>query len=150
MSKENICTLRGKVSLLFFLTLCTAFLSTAFATSGIEQPSLFEEEPLIDSDGDFLPDDLEIQIGTNPFNPDTDGDGLSDLVEVFWGLDPLNPPFIPEQPDEVEDAEVEVIEWEAVEEEEVEEESVEELPQLPLIEDYNNTQPQSSPYPRPT
>ena len=46
----------------------------------------------IDSDGDGLTDDYELQIGTDPFNPDTDGDGLSDGEEVLrYKTDPLNP-----------------------------------------------------------
>ncbi|HEY3354667.1 MAG TPA: hypothetical protein VGQ83_15550 [Polyangia bacterium] len=56
---------------------------------------------VVDSDGDGLPDDLEIQIGTDPLNPDTDGDHLSDLTEYLMrsvGLDPLRtnlPPCTP-------------------------------------------------------
>ncbi len=46
----------------------------------------------LDSDGDGLPDWLELQIGTDPFNPDTDGDGLSDGEEhLVYFTDPLNP-----------------------------------------------------------
>lgn len=45
----------------------------------------------IDSDGDGIPDDREIELGTDPFNPDTDGDGLSDGDELMYGTDPLNP-----------------------------------------------------------
>lgn len=47
----------------------------------------------LDSDGDGLSDDDEINIyGTDPFNPDTDGDGLTDGQEVLiHGTDPLNP-----------------------------------------------------------
>jgi hypothetical protein len=37
----------------------------------------------LDSDGDGLPDWMELLLGTDPFNPDTDGDGLSDGDEVF-------------------------------------------------------------------
>ena len=46
----------------------------------------------LDSDGDGLPDWLELIIGTDPYNPDTDGDGLSD-GEEFWIFftDPFNP-----------------------------------------------------------
>lgn len=36
-----------------------------------------------DSDSDGLSDLDEINIGTDPFNPDTDGDGLSDGLEVL-------------------------------------------------------------------
>lgn len=36
----------------------------------------------LDSDGDGLPDDVEISFGTDPFNEDSDGDGLSDYEEI--------------------------------------------------------------------
>ena len=46
----------------------------------------------IDSDGDGLIDSLEVQIGTDPYDPDTDKDGLSDGEEVnTQKTDPLNP-----------------------------------------------------------
>ncbi len=45
-----------------------------------------------DSDGDGLTDEEEVQIGTDPNNPDTDGDGLTDGTEVnVEGTDPTNP-----------------------------------------------------------
>ena len=45
-----------------------------------------------DSDADGLPDDEELRIGTNPYDPDTDKDGLSDFDEVrVYHTDPLNP-----------------------------------------------------------
>ncbi|MBI5480582.1 MAG: hypothetical protein HY906_17120 [Deltaproteobacteria bacterium] len=46
----------------------------------------------VDSDGDGLPDELELEIGTDPQNADTDGDMLSDRLEYLMrsvGLDPL-------------------------------------------------------------
>jgi hypothetical protein len=43
-----------------------------------------------DTDGDLLPDVIEIGLGTNPNNPDTDGDGIPDGVEVRQGTDPLD------------------------------------------------------------
>lgn len=42
-----------------------------------------------DTDGDFLPDDREIKLGTNPSNKDSDGDGYVDGTEVDNGYNPL-------------------------------------------------------------
>lgn len=48
--------------------------------------------PAIDSDGDGLTDQQEIQYGTDPQKADTDGDGLTDYEEIFiWHTNPLNP-----------------------------------------------------------
>ncbi len=44
----------------------------------------------IDSDGDFLIDSREIELGTDPHKRDTDGDGYLDGVEVANGFDPLS------------------------------------------------------------
>lgn len=45
----------------------------------------------VDSDGDGIPDDVELLIGTDPADPDTDGDGLDDGTEYHTvGSDPLN------------------------------------------------------------
>lgn len=49
------------------------------------------DEILPDSDGDGLDDDLELDIGSNPFMPDSDGDGCRDSLEHRFtssGLDP--------------------------------------------------------------
>ncbi len=47
---------------------------------------------LVDSDGDGLSDDDEVNIyGTNPLAYDTDNDGIGDGVEVRMGTDPLTP-----------------------------------------------------------
>ncbi len=44
-----------------------------------------------DSDDDGLSNRAELDLGTNPLNPDTAGDGLSDGEELEIGTDPLNP-----------------------------------------------------------
>ncbi|GAB4281467.1 MAG: hypothetical protein Kow0092_36770 [Deferrisomatales bacterium] len=36
------------------------------------------EDPVVDRDGDGLPDELELATGTDPFDADTDDDGLAD------------------------------------------------------------------------
>ncbi|ELZ27729.1 hypothetical protein C475_07405 [Halosimplex carlsbadense 2-9-1] len=45
----------------------------------------------LDSDGDGLADERELELGTDPFDPDTDADGLADGREIDLGTDPLNP-----------------------------------------------------------
>ncbi len=42
-----------------------------------------------DADLDGIPDIIEVELGTDPANPDTDGDGLLDGFEVDYGFDPL-------------------------------------------------------------
>ncbi len=46
------------------------------------------QQLLVDSDGDSLPDEQETAIGTDPTLTDSDGDGLSDGVEWKMGLKP--------------------------------------------------------------
>jgi len=44
-----------------------------------------------DTDGDGLPDDVEVDAGTDPLVQDTDADGLTDFYEInVHGTDPLN------------------------------------------------------------
>ncbi len=48
-----------------------------------------------DSDGDGVPDDVEVREGTDPNNPssvkDSDGDGVPDFVEIGNGTNPNSP-----------------------------------------------------------
>jgi hypothetical protein len=44
-----------------------------------------------DADGDYLPDDEEVELGTDPHDPDTDGDTYLDGDEVLEQTDPLDP-----------------------------------------------------------
>jgi hypothetical protein len=43
----------------------------------------------VDTDGDFLTDEREEELGTDVNNPDTDGDGYNDGAEVANGYNPL-------------------------------------------------------------
>ncbi|NJE75894.1 calcium-binding protein [Thermococcus sp. ES12] len=55
-----------------------------------------------DTDGDGLKDFDEVSIWTDPLNPDTDGDGFTDFEEVKAGTDPTDEISHPEAPPAVE------------------------------------------------
>ncbi len=59
-------------------------------SQSFEAPRLVDDDEF-DSDGDGIPDSLEVLIfGTDPLNADTDGDGASDFDEIFLAItDPL-------------------------------------------------------------
>lgn len=75
-----------------------------------KQAQARKEELERDTDGDGVPDEVEKNQGTSPFNSDTDGDGKSDNEEVSFGSNPIdsnhpinqNQPF-PEPPKNVEE-----------------------------------------------
>jgi cysteine-rich repeat protein len=69
-----------------------------------EDPS--DDLECVDTDGDGLADQLEIDVGLNPFNPDSDNDGLPDGLEYAGSpTDPLDPDTDSDGlPDGVEDA----------------------------------------------
>ena len=56
-----------------------------FKTSGC-----FQDDILLDSDGDFLDNLREMIEGTDPYIADSDGDGVPDGDEVEIGSDPLD------------------------------------------------------------
>jgi len=66
-------------------------LEHTFAIQGNDIDGMFAGLDARDSDGDGLTDPDEVEIGTNPKNPDTDGDGLGDEQEAHWlTTSPLN------------------------------------------------------------
>jgi hypothetical protein len=63
---------------------------TASFAAAVAQLSYEGISPTIDFDNDSLPDLVELEIGTNPANPDTDNDDLFDGEEVnIYQTDPL-------------------------------------------------------------
>lgn len=65
---------------------------TFIASEGGDAFTLVYVEPAsepVDTDGDGLTDDEELELGTDPANPDTDGDGVQDGGELNAGTDPL-------------------------------------------------------------
>ena len=61
-------------TVVWFKALALAGLCTAFVALPVQAA--------IDTDGDGVPDDIEIMLGTDPNNWDTDGDGISDGEEI--------------------------------------------------------------------
>lgn len=54
-------------------------------------PNTPPAQTAVDSDNDGRTDEQELQVGTDPNNPDTDGDGLTDGDETFkYGTNPLD------------------------------------------------------------
>lgn len=70
------------------LLVLTLFLTTGVLTQygcGSKEPVVVEA---IDTDGDGLTDDKEIELGLDPTKADTDGDGITDAKEIELGTDP--------------------------------------------------------------
>jgi len=58
---------------------------------GCPKEETVETPPTVDTDGDGITDEEELERGTDPNSADTDGDGLSDFEETDeYGTDPLN------------------------------------------------------------
>lgn len=63
-----------------------------WGAGALNDPNFVAVDGPVDTDGDGLTDERELQIGSDPSNPDTDGDGLKDGQEVLtYKTDPLNP-----------------------------------------------------------
>lgn len=57
----------------------------------INNPSTTPAPAAVDADQDGLSDQREVELGTDPKNPDTDGDGLSDGDEISkYATNPVN------------------------------------------------------------
>lgn len=72
-----------------------------------EEKSLSEaqkEDQERDSDGDGIPDQVERDMGTNPYSADSDGDGKSDHEEESFGSNPLEKD--PGQSESIEEKEI--------------------------------------------
>lgn len=67
----------------------TIFQATSAGQSTLIPKAAMGPANPLDSDGDGLPDEVEIALGTNPNLADSDGDGVPDGVEVASGSDPL-------------------------------------------------------------
>lgn len=50
-----------------------------------------EPDYSVDTDGDLLPDTYELEIGTDPEDPDSDTDSVPDGYEIILGYDPTIP-----------------------------------------------------------
>jgi hypothetical protein len=59
----------------------------------ISDTTSFANPPPLDTDGDGVPDAVEIALGTNPNSVDTDGDGINDNIEL--SASGSTGPFIP-------------------------------------------------------
>ena len=67
-----------KIFILFIVLICLGL-------GGCLDPSMSIPK---DSDNDGISDDVETQIGTDPYDPDSDADGMNDGDEVKAGRDP--------------------------------------------------------------
>lgn len=78
-----------KRSLNMFLMAFLLLSATAIQTSCSSEKEVIQQP--VDTDNDGLTDEQEMELGTDPNDPDTDGDGLQDGAEVNeYGTDPLN------------------------------------------------------------
>lgn len=81
-------SVRPKYASLFILLFTIAIAMSFSGCRSTEE--VVDEAEVVDSDGDGIPDHIELEIGTDPQDPDTDGDGLTDGQEYYeYNTDPL-------------------------------------------------------------
>ncbi|HFG8934672.1 TPA: hypothetical protein ACGI1P_001455 [Corynebacterium striatum] len=74
-----------------FIHAVSAPVAYAQTTTGTTAPDTTAGPNDLDTDGDGLTDDQEVNVHkTDPLEPDTDGDGLTDGQEILDGTDPNN------------------------------------------------------------
>lgn len=87
MSTQRALCVASIVTLLAFAGCDGDVVPTTANLSGLpllgELHDMCQASTALDSDGDFLPDDIEFTLGTNHQDRDTDRDGLPDNFEVF-------------------------------------------------------------------
>lgn len=72
--------MRKHFNLLLAVLLFAGF-TTSIVSCSSPEPVVENTTP-VDTDGDGIPDEEELKIGTDPQKPDTDDDGLSDFDEI--------------------------------------------------------------------
>ncbi len=83
-----MCTsLQRTVALSILILLLSHQPGVASSTTGLP----IGKPAVVDSDADGLDDDLEADLGTDPYAADTDGDGYDDTEELLAGSDPNDP-----------------------------------------------------------
>lgn len=66
------------------------FLALFLLAQPVGAAKVYKEINILDSDKDGLPDNMEVNLGTDLHNLDSDADGFFDGVEVKKGYDPLS------------------------------------------------------------
>ena len=73
------------------LTAAAACHATDATADAIDAAVPYITPAAADGDHDYLCDDSEEELGTNPSNPDTDDDGWPDVIEAIIDTDPRDP-----------------------------------------------------------
>ena len=83
-----MCTpLQRNIALSILILLLSHQPGVAASTTGLPAG----KPAVVDSDEDGLDDDLEADLGTDPYAADTDGDGYDDMAELLADSDPNDP-----------------------------------------------------------